>query len=70
MSLLELLPAVQALSQNEKTQLAQFLKEELAKAQILAQFKDGQEYPIYTPEFAPDAAVVLAKLLEEARQQS
>ncbi len=65
MSITEIIPAVQALSRGEKFQLAQMLLEDLAREELPAIFKEGQVYPIYTPEYAPDAAAQLAQLLKE-----
>lgn len=63
MSIAEIIPAVRALSRSEKFQLAQLLLEDLASEDPLAVFKAGQVYPIYTPEYAPEAAAQLAAVL-------
>jgi hypothetical protein len=66
MSIAEIIPAVQALSRSEKFHLAHLLLEDLAKEELPTVFKEGQIYPIYTPEYAPGAAAQLAQaLLEE-----
>ena len=65
MSIAEIIPAVRALSRGEKLRLAQVLLEELAREELPAMFKEGQVYPIYTPEYAPNAAAQLAQLLRE-----
>ncbi len=65
MSIAEIIPAVRALSRGEKFQLAQMLLEDLAREELPAMFKEGQVYPIYTPEYAPNAAAQLAQLLKE-----
>jgi hypothetical protein len=70
MSIAEIIPAVQALSRDEKIQLAQMLLEDLGGKERLSTFKDGQIYPIYTPEYAPGAAAQLAKLLMEDESRS
>jgi hypothetical protein len=71
MSIAEILPAVRTLPRSEKFMLARILLDDLAGEELLSMFKDGQEFPIYTPEFAPDAAATLARLLEvEERKQS
>jgi hypothetical protein len=70
MSIAEIIPAVRALSRGEKFQLAQMLLEDLAREELPAMFKDGQVYPIYTPEYAPDAAAQLAQVLMEERTRS
>ena len=63
MSITEIISATRALTQDEKRKLAQTLLEELAN-ESEAVFQDGHVYPIYTPEFAPNAASQLAQLLE------
>jgi hypothetical protein len=64
MPIAEIIPAVRALSRAEKFQLAQMLLEDLVREE-LPLFKEGQVYPIYTPEYAPGAAVQLARVLKE-----
>lgn len=63
MSFAEIIPEVRALSRGEKFQLAQILLEDLAREEAPPAFKDGQVYPIYTPEYAPAAAAQLAQVL-------
>jgi hypothetical protein len=70
MSIADIIPAVRALSRGEKFQLAQVLLEDLAREELSAVFKEGQVYPIYTPEYAPDAAAQLAQVLMEERTPS
>jgi hypothetical protein len=70
MSITEIIPAVRALSRGEKFQLAQMLLEDLAREELPALFKEGQIYPIYTPEYAPAAAAQLAKALTEEGARS
>ena len=65
MSIAEIIPAVQALSRGEKFHLAHMLLEDLANEELPTVFKEGQIYPIYTPEYAPGAAAQLAQLLRE-----
>ncbi|MEI7687351.1 MAG: hypothetical protein WCL32_20275 [Planctomycetota bacterium] len=69
MSIVEIMPAVEALSRSNKLQLAQLLINGLADADSLA-FKEGQVYPIYTPEFGPEAAAQLSQLLESGESKS
>jgi len=69
-SITELIPAVQSLSRGEKFHLAQVLLEDLASEELQAAFKEGQVYPIYTPEYAPDAATQLAQMLMEEGTRS
>jgi hypothetical protein len=63
MSISEIIPLVRALSRGEKFQVAQILLEDLAKEESQTIFGVGQIYPIYTPEYSPNAAAQLAKVL-------
>jgi len=65
MSIAEIIPSFRALSRSDKFQLAQLLLEDLAREESPALFKEGRVYPIYTPEYAPNAAAQLAQLLME-----
>ena len=65
MSIAEIIPAVRALSRREKFQLAQMLLADLAEQELAPVFKQGQVFPIYTPEYAPEAAAQLAQVLKE-----
>jgi hypothetical protein len=65
MSIAEILPAVESLSRSEKFQLAKLLIDGLAKEDSLG-FMSGQVYPIYTPEYAPQAAAQLAQVLQDS----
>jgi hypothetical protein len=65
MSMAEIIPAVRALSRSEKFQIAQMLLEDLAKEELLPAFTEVHVFPIYTPEYAPDAAAQLAQALLE-----
>jgi len=69
MSITEIIPAVRALPRSETVTLARLLLDDLAADDLLAMVKQGQEFPIYTPEFAPGAAAQLAKLLEPQGNQ-
>ena len=63
MSISKIIPLVRALSRGEKFQVAQILLEDLAEEELQTTFKVGQVYPIYTPEYSPDAAAQLAEVL-------
>ena len=65
MSIAEIIPALRALTHREKFQIAQMLLADLAEEDELAVFMQGQAFPIYTPEYSPDAAAQLAQLLAE-----
>lgn len=64
MSIAELIPAVRALPRSDKFTLARLLLDDLAGEELLSTLKPGQEFPISTPEFAPEVAAQLATLLE------
>ena len=70
MLLTEIIPAVRALARDDKFRLAHLLLEDLAQEEPPALFQQGHFYPIYTPEFAPNAATQLAQLLAEDTTQS
>jgi hypothetical protein len=70
MSITEIVPAVRALSRGEKFQLVQMVLADLATEELQAMFKEGQVFPIYTPEYAPEAAAQLAKVLTEEGTRS
>ncbi len=65
MSTAEIIRAVRALSRTEKFQIGQTLLDDLAKEELSAAVLEGHVFPIYTPEYAPDAAAQLAKALTE-----
>ncbi len=54
-----------ALPRSENFRLAWLLLDDLAGEELLSGLKQGQEFPIPTPEFAPGAAAELSTLLEE-----
>jgi hypothetical protein len=70
MAIAEIIPAVRALSRGEKFQLAQLLLADLATEELPEMFKEGQVFPIYTPEYARDAAAQLARLLMDEETRS
>ena len=65
MSIIEIIAGVRALSRSEKFRIAQLLIDDLAKEEMPLTFTEGHVFPIYTPEYAPDAAVQLAQALQE-----
>lgn len=65
MSLLELFPAVRSLPREEKVQLLQFLAGELARDVGLPAFHPGDEYPIWSPYDAFEAAGTLERALDD-----
>lgn len=71
MSIAEIIPAARALPRSDKFRLVRLLLDDLAGEEaFLAGIKQGQEFPIYTPEFAPEAAAQLATLLQEPEKPS
>lgn len=70
MSFLELLPEVQALSRLDKLRLIRLLAEDLAQSEEAMPLKPGQEYPLWSPDRAFDAAAVLLRELEAERAGS
>jgi hypothetical protein len=68
MSFTELLPLVGTLPRSEKFRLVQVLIDQLAKEEAPQLFCEGHTYPIWTPDYAPNAASQLAQALEEARK--
>ena len=61
----ELLPKVQSLPRADKLRLMQFLVFELAREEGVALLQPGEEYPIWTPYSAFDAATTLLNALGE-----
>jgi hypothetical protein len=70
MSISEIIPALRALPRSEKFRIARLLLDDLAGEELLASLKQGQEFPLHTPEFAPGVAAQLATLLEEQEKHS
>ncbi len=61
----ELLPKVQALPQVDKLRLMQFLVFEFAREEGVTLLQPDEEYPIWTPYDAFDAADTLLNALKE-----
>ncbi len=66
MSLVELLPSIQALPRSEKFLLVQELVAELAQEEGLAE----GEYPVWSPYDAHEAAATLLQLLEQDKVEA
>jgi hypothetical protein len=61
----ELLPKLQALPRADKLRLMQFLIFELAREEGITLLQSNEEYPIWTPYSAFDAATTLLNALQE-----
>jgi hypothetical protein len=70
MSIAEIIPALRSLPRSEKFRIARPLLDDLAGEELLSTVKQGQEFPIHTPEFTPGAAAQLATLLEDQGKRS
>lgn len=60
----ELLPKIQVLPRADKLRLMQFLVFELAREEGIALLQTDQDYPVWTPYDAFDAAKTLLNALE------
>jgi hypothetical protein len=67
MSLIDLVPAVQALPRADKLRLVQLLVIDLAREEGVSLFEAGAPYPVWTPYHAYDAAGVLLQALDAER---
>ena len=67
MSLTELLPKLQVLPKADKLRAMQFLVSELAKEDGITLLQPNEDYPIWAPYNAFDAATTLLNALEEER---
>ena len=63
MSLVEILPDVQALPRADKLRLIQFLAQELVEAEDPPALVAGEEYPVWSPYDAFAAADTLLEVL-------
>ncbi len=61
----ELLPQVQALPRADKLRLMQLLVFELAREEGVTLLQSDEDYPIWTPYNAFDAAATLLNVLKE-----
>lgn len=65
MTVVELLPQLQALPRVEKLRAMQFLIGEIAREEAISPFVPGADYPVWSPYEAFDAAATLQNLLEQ-----
>jgi hypothetical protein len=64
MSLVELLPTVQALPRADKLRLVQLLIVDIAREEGVPMAEPGIPFPVWSPYNAFDAAIALQKALE------
>ena len=69
MSLAELIPLVNNLSQLDKLSLSKLLAAQVPDAQLQAIFSDS-EYPIWSPYEATEAASILMQMIQDDREAS
>jgi hypothetical protein len=63
MSLAKMLPDIQLLPRADKLKLIQFLAQDLAEAEAPAALVPGEEYPVWSPYDAFEAADTLLGVL-------
>lgn len=68
MTIVELLPQLQALPSVEKLRIVQFLIGEIAREEALQPLIPGANYKISSPYNAYDAVTTLEDLLEQDKQ--
>ena len=69
MSLAELIPLVNNLSQLDKLSLFKLLAAQVPDAQLQVIFSDS-EYPIWSPYEATEAASILMQMIQDDREAS
>lgn len=67
MPLADVLPTVQTLSRAERLQLVQVIVADLAREEDDAQGMADQEFPVWSPYDAGEAASIMLKALNEER---
>lgn len=65
MTVVELLPKLQALPRGEKLRVVQFLVSEIAREEELQPFVANAAYPVWSPHNASEAAAALQDMLEQ-----
>jgi hypothetical protein len=68
MSLAELLPKIQELSQSDRQELVRLLQRDLPEHKGQDALIPGQEYPVWSPNNGSNAANILMNLLETRQQ--
>lgn len=69
MTIVELLPKLQALPRWEKLRVVQFLVGEIAREEEMQPFVAGAAYPVWSPYNASEAAATLQDLLEQEKRE-
>ena len=69
MSLAELIPLVNSLSQSDKLSLFKLLAVQIPKAELQAIFS-ASEYPVWSPYDATEAANILMQMIRDDREAS
>lgn len=68
MTIVDLLPQLQALPRLEKLRVAQFLIGEIAREESLQPLIPGTDYTIWSPYDAYEATTILEDLLEQDKR--
>ena len=68
MTIVELLPQLQALPRGEKLRAVQFLIGEIAREEELQPLVADAVYPVWSPFHASEAAATLQDLLEQDKR--
>jgi hypothetical protein len=69
MSLAELIPLVNNLSQSDKLSLFKFLAEQVPDAQLQVIFSES-EYPVWSPYDSTEAANILMQMIRDDQEAS
>lgn len=69
MSLSELIPLVNNLSQSEKLSLFKLLATQIPEAELQAIFS-ASEYPVWSPYDATEAANIMMQMIRDDREKS
>ena len=69
MSLAELIPLVDSLSQSDKLSLFKLLAVQIPKAELQAIFS-ASEYPVWSPHDATEAANILMQMIQDEQKAS
>ncbi len=69
MTIIELLPKLQALPRVEKLRAVQFLIGEIAREEAPQPLAAGAAYPVWSPYEAVEAAATLQNLLDQEKRE-